>query len=80
MSKLLIVIFVFIIVFTPQKLPSFIREISKLFASYISLKKKLISFIDGNIAQELILNENIRKAQAADSIYTEINKDKNQIN
>lgn len=73
MNKLFLVFLVFILVFTPQKLPYLIRELSGIFAKYHLFKKKLMDFWSENLLQDLILEENIKKAQAADKLYLDKN-------
>lgn len=76
MNKLILVIFIFILVFKPQNLPSLFKEISKLFVNYNLLKNKLINFWNENIFQKLILEENNVKALQIDKLYLEKNKNK----
>ncbi len=77
MNKLLLVFLVFIVVFSPQKLPSLIKEISKIVTKYSVFRKKLIEFWNKNFLQELILEENNKKAQVADDLYLEKNTNQN---
>lgn len=73
MSKLLLVFVVFIAVFSPQKLPSLVKEISRILAKYNFYKQKIIDFWNINVLQEITLEENNKKAQIADQIYLEKN-------
>lgn len=73
MSKLLLVFVVFIVVFSPKKIPFLVKEISRIFVKYNFYKQKLIDFWNINFLQELNLLENNKKAQAADQIYLEKN-------
>jgi len=74
MSKLLLVFVVFIAVFSPQKIPYLMKELSGFYIKYNHYKQKIINYWNINYVQELNLQENNKKAQVADQIYLEKNK------
>lgn len=73
MYKLCLVALVFITVFTPQKIPSLLKDLSKIFLLYKEFTNKLKIFWDTTILQEINLEENRKKAQKADIQYLQKN-------
>ena len=74
MYKLCLIALVFITVFTPQKLPLLLKDISKIFLLYKEFTNKLKMFWGTTILQEINLEENRKKAQNADIQYLQKNK------
>ncbi|MDF1756772.1 MAG: twin-arginine translocase TatA/TatE family subunit [Legionellaceae bacterium] len=72
MSKLMVVMVVFLLVFSPKKLPELISKIGRLFAKYEFYKHKIMSSSHKIIQDEVELQklqENLKKAQVADVFY-----------
>lgn len=72
MSKFVLVLLVFLLVFSPTKIPSLITNISKLYVKSAYYKQKLLDFWQKSISKEIQaqqLQENLKKAHEADLFY-----------
>lgn len=74
MSKLLLVFIVFLLVFKPQDLPSFVKFITKILTKLNKIKQCLVEEWYENLQKDVELEVRNKKAHKVDLLYGEKSK------